>query len=159
MDTDPPCALPPAPSPATRHRFEANPAVARLENRLTAVAALVGVPAALWLLRDERNPLTLALFGIVAALAAHAYYAWRDRRRGLAEIEVDAAGLRARTRQGPQHIDWTRVRHADRSFLGGEHWVFTLQEPRERVVVRLDGLTPDQSRALGDLIRARTGPA
>ncbi|HEU4631763.1 MAG TPA: hypothetical protein VFS08_18585 [Gemmatimonadaceae bacterium] len=137
-------------------RFTPDVRAARTENVVAAIGVGAGVPALLWLSRGERDPVLLAVVGVVGAVLTYALYSWRYHRDGMRWLEIGPDALRIGRRADVTELPWSEVSRARRSLYGGEQWVLTTTGGRH-VVLRLDGFPPAVAARIGAHLRESLG--
>jgi len=151
-DPDPTPASPE--DPGLTRRFVPDPALARRENLGVAATVALLVPVVLFLLRGERSPVVLFVFGVVGALVGYGMYSLRQAVHGLQEVEITPDLLTVTGRRGPVALRWDEIGSARFATYGGERWIF-LRRAGGGLTLFVEGFSSDESAALNRLIRER----
>ena len=135
-----------------KRRFE--PSLGRVvrENAWVAIGAGITVPLILYFDRGERDPVVLAAFGIMTALACFVFYVGREKWRGLSTLEVSKAEIRVIDKRGDRAMKWSDVVGYEHELKGGvARWKFLSKHDGRSLDFNMEGHSTD---AWGDFYEA-----
>jgi hypothetical protein len=133
------------------HRFAPSRAVARQETLGGALFALLATLAVLYA-RGERNWLVLLGFALAAGAVVWVGFAVRTRTAWVDAIELSPGGVTLFRGDKERTMAWTEVKSIRHETRGGEHWLLMPHAGRDPLLIRDDGLSRDEARALRELI-------
>lgn len=134
-------------------RFVPRKDVAHTDNVIAALLGLVLVPAYLWFGQGERGMGVLAGSGIGVALLVYFGYGLRMRLAWVESIELTDEGVTVVETKGTRTVAWRDVALVRGSNRAGTHWVLKMCGAQNQMLIRGDGLTPDECKQLGALIQ------